>query len=171
MNDKKMVAGSIFPTMTWAAVDGGKVDIQAQMGWRLLVIYRGKHCPLCKSYLDQLEQMKGQFNHANIYFAAVSSDPKEKAKAEAAECSWTFPIGYDLSIPQMRELGLYISDPRSPEETDRPFSEPAIFVINPQGLVQIIDISNAPFSRPDLSSLLKGLQFVISKDYPIRGRA
>lgn len=171
MYDKKMVAGSVFPTMTWAAVDGGKIDVQAQMGWRLLVIYRGKHCPLCKSYLDQLEHMKVQFKQADIYFAAVSADSKEKAQAEAADCGWTFPIGYDLLIPQMRELGLFISDPRSPEETDRPFSEPAIFVINPQGLAQIIDISNAPFARPDLPSLLKGLQFVISENYPIRGRA
>lgn len=171
MNDKKMVAGSVFPAMTWAAVAGGTIDLQAQTGWRLLVIYRGKHCPLCKNYLDQLEQMKVQFKQADVYFAAVSADPREKAQAEAADCSWTFPIGYDLSVPQMRELGLYISDPRSPEETDRRFSEPAIFVINPQGQAQIIDISNAPFARPDLPSLLKGLQFVISKDYPIRGRA
>jgi hypothetical protein len=71
----------------------------------------------------------------------------------------------------MRQLGLYISDPRSPQEADRPFAEPALFVINPDGNTQIIDISNAPFVRPDLKSLLKGLQFVVSKDYPIRGRA
>ncbi len=71
----------------------------------------------------------------------------------------------------MRELGLYLSDPRSPQETDRAFAEPRLFVINPKGQVQMIDISNAPFARPDLKSLLKGLKFVMSKDYPIRGRA
>lgn len=75
------------------------------------------------------------------------------------------------SIDEMRQLGLYVSDPRSPQETDRPFAEPALFVITPDGDTQIIDIPNAPFTRPDLKSLLKGLQFVISKDYPIRGRA
>jgi hypothetical protein len=71
----------------------------------------------------------------------------------------------------MRTLGLYISDPRSPQETDHQFAEPGVFVINPRGETQIIDISNAPFARPALPALLKGLQFVISKDYPIRGRA
>jgi hypothetical protein len=45
-----------------------------------------------------------------------------------------------------------------------------VFVINPQGQAQIIDISNAPFARPDLKSLLGGLQFVIAKGYPIRGQ-
>ncbi|WP_292456148.1 hypothetical protein [Methylibium sp.] len=44
-------------------------------------------------------------------------------------------------------------------------------MINPAGDTQIIDISNAPFARPDLKSLLKGIQFVMSNDYPIRGRA
>lgn len=64
-----------------------------------------------------------------------------------------------------------VSDPRAPQETDRPFAEPALFVINPEGDTQIIDVSNARFVRPDLLSLLKGLQFVIGKGYPIRGSA
>ena len=62
-------------------------------------------------------------------------------------------------------------DPRSPQETDRPFAEPALFVINPDGNIQIVDISNAPLARPDLKSPLKGIQFVASKSYPIRGLA
>ena len=69
----------------------------------------------------------------------------------------------------MRALGLYISEPRSPRETDRPFPEPALFVVNPQGNIQIIDISNAPFARPDLNAVLKGLKFIQEKQYPIRG--
>jgi hypothetical protein len=71
----------------------------------------------------------------------------------------------------MRGLGLYVSNPRSPEETDRPFPEPALFVINPKDELQIIDVSNAPFARPDLEALLAGLKFVIANDYPIRGTA
>jgi hypothetical protein len=77
--------------------------------------------------------------------------------------------GYDLSVEQMYRLGLYVSAPRSAEETDRPFSEPGVFVLNPQGQVQIVDVSNAPFARPDLKALLKGVRFVMDKEYPIRG--
>ncbi len=69
----------------------------------------------------------------------------------------------------MRRLGLYVSEPRSPQETDRPFPEPGLFVINPDHQLQIIDVSNAPFARPDLASLLDGLKFIQDKDYPIRG--
>lgn len=171
MNTKKMTAGEKFPMMTWNAVSGERVVPADESGWRVLIVYRGQHCPLCKAYLNTLNEMLEDFRAANIAVSTVSADSKDKAEAEVAECGWKFPVGYDLSVDQMRELGLYISDPRSPEETDRPFAEPALFVINPEGNTQIIDISNAPFARPDLKSLLKGLQFVMSKDYPIRGRA
>jgi len=101
--------------------------------------------------------------------AAVYADPREKAETELKEEGWHFPGAYDMSLPQMRELGLYISDPRSPRETDRPFAEPATFAINPDGNVQVVDISNAPFSRPDLAALLSGSKFVQEKQYPVRG--
>jgi len=35
----------------------------------------------------------------------------------------TFPVTYDLSLDQMRALGLYISAPKAQPETDRPFAE------------------------------------------------
>jgi hypothetical protein len=87
------------------------------------------------------------------------------------EHGWRFPVGYDLTPEQMRELGLYVSDPRSADETDRQFAEPGVFVINGEGRTQIVDISNAPFARPELRSLLDGLIFVKALGYPIRGRA
>jgi hypothetical protein len=83
----------------------------------------------------------------------------------------SFPLAYDLSIAQMQTLGLYISHPKSPEETDRPFAEPGIYVINEKGQVQVTDISNAPFARPDLATLIGGLGFIRNPEnnYPIRG--
>ncbi|MGP4846922.1 hypothetical protein ACTXGQ_22630, partial [Marinobacter sp. 1Y8] len=80
-------------------------------------------------------------------------------------------MAYGLTIEQMNTLGLYISDPRSEKETDHPFAEPAVFVINAEGKVHIVDISNAPFSRPDLEALANGLAFVRNPEnnYPIRG--
>jgi hypothetical protein len=69
----------------------------------------------------------------------------------------------------MQALGLYVSNLRSADETDRPFPEPGLLVVNSEGKVQIIDISNAPFARPDLNSILKGVKFIQEKRYPIRG--
>ena len=102
-------------------------------GWRLLVAHRGKHCPRCKKYLAILNDMLRAFEDTSIKVAAVCADPRDRAETEAEEEGWCFPVAYDLSLEQMRELGLYISDPRSPQETDRPFAEPATFAINPDG--------------------------------------
>ena len=95
--------------------------------------------------------------------------PREKAEADVAEQAWRFPVGYGLTIEQMRSLGLYISDPRSSQETDRPFSEPGLFLVNPASNAQIIDVSNAPFARPDLQMILNGVKTIIEKSYPVRG--
>lgn len=165
----KFDAGAALPDFTWQSVAGDTVTPAAGEGWRLLVIYRGKHCPLCKQYLTALDSMLDEYHKADITVWALSSDPLERAQSEAAEEGWTLPILAGLSEDEMRTLGLYISLPRSPDETDRNFAEPATFVINPDGNVQIVDVSNAPFSRPDLKGLLDGIRFVKAKNYPVRG--
>lgn len=71
----------------------------------------------------------------------------------------------------MQELGLYISVPRSEKETDHPFAEPGLFVVNDKNEVQVVDISNASFARPELETLVSGLRFIRDPEnnYPIRG--
>lgn len=138
--------------------------------WQMVVVYRGKHCPICKGYLAELEKVAPEFAKAGVGIVAVSGDPQERARSFTDEIGVTFPVGYGLSVDQMQKLGLYVSQPRSEKETDRPFPEPGLFVINADGLLQVVDISNAPFARPDLARLAKGLQFVRDNDYPIRGR-
>lgn len=167
----KLAAGAEFPALSFATTSGERMEVDKQPGWRLLVVYRGKHCPLCKTYLKTLDGLRDEAQADGIAVMAVSADPKEKADADVAEFGWRFPVGYGLTLDQMRALGLYISEPRSPQETDRPFAEPGLFVINPDNRIQIIDISNAPFARPDLAGILRGIKFAQSKGYPIRGTA
>ncbi len=167
----KLAAGGPFPAISVERLGGGKIDMGGSGRWQTIVVYRGRHCPLCKKYLTILDGLKDEFDAAGIELAAVSGDPEEKAKADVSEHGWRFPVGYGLSVPQMRQLGLYISDPRSPQETDRPFPEPGLFVINDGGMLQIVDISNAPFSRPDLRGVLDGIKLIRERNYPIRGMA
>ncbi len=162
-------AGQALPEFGFDTVGHGRVDFSGSGGWRLLVIYRGKHCPLCVNYLDTLNGLLDQYTEAGVKVCALSADPPERARQQVEAEGWRFPVGYGLSEPDMRRLGLYVSAPRSPEETDRPFPEPAVYVLNPAGLLQIVDISNAPFARPDLAGLLGGIRFIQANDYPIRG--
>ena len=166
---EKMAAGAAFPSLSLQTVDGGAVDVAALPGWRMLAVYRGKHCPLCKRYFKTLDGLLDQLKAEGVTVIAASADTKEKAQADVTSEAWRFPVGYGLTLDQMRKLGLYITEPRSPQETDRPFAEPGLFVINPTGTLQIIDISNAPFARPDLAAILAGIKIIKEKNYPIRG--
>lgn len=167
-----LVAGSAFPNQEVAQVGGGTLTLGAPRDgydWQMVVVYRGLHCPLCKKYLVQLDEMMGTFNELGVDIVTVSGDPEDKAKAMIEEKGLGLTVGYGLSTAQMSAMGLYISDPRSPQETDRPFPEPGVFIINGKGNIQILDISNAPFARPDLESLANGVKFIRANDYPIRG--
>jgi len=169
---KTLQAGDTFPKQQVQMLGGGTLTLGQPGGdhdWQMVVVYRGLHCPMCKKYLAKLETVKDRFHAQGVDVVAVSGDPEEKARAFVDEVGVTVPVGYGLGTDQMRALGLYISEPRSPQETDRPFPEPGIFVINDRGQVQIIDISNAPFARPDLEVLAGGVQFIRANDYPVRG--
>lgn len=165
----KLTAGQPFPAFAVSWAGGGDIAPVTGQGWRMVVVYRGRHCPLCKRYLKTLDGMLADFAAAQVAVMAISGDPEEKAVADVQEHGWRFPVGYGLSVEQMKALGLYVSLPRSPEETDRPFPEPGLFVINPKGETQIIDVSNAPFARPDLGGILAGIRLIVERHYPIRG--
>lgn len=174
MQSLKPSAGKLFPKITVKKFGGGEVVLGTPSGptsWQLVIVYRGKHCPLCTTYLSELNEVLAELKALNVDVVAVSADPEEKVRIHLAQINPSFEVGYDLSIEQMQTLGLYISNPRSPDEHDRPFAEPGLFVINSEGAVQIIDISNAPFARPDLKSLVMGLKFLRDPEnnYPIRG--
>jgi peroxiredoxin len=168
----KLQAGAEFPAFTLPKVGGGEIKVGGPGRWQMLVVYRGQHCPICRTYLKTLGGLLDEYRAADIDVVVASSDSREKAEKEAAEEGWTFPTGYGLSLDQMRRLGLYISNPRpSPPDTDTQFSEPGLFVINPRGEAHVIDVSNQPFARPDLKQVLNGIRYARERNFPVRGTA
>lgn len=170
MPTPKPVAGVILDQMSFPKLGGGSLSVGGTSdNWTLFVVYRGKHCPRCKKYLNILDGMLSQWQDAGFDIAVVSADPEEKAHADQAEFGWSFDLGYDLSEAQMATLGLYVTEPLSPSETDRRFAEPGTYVIRPDGSVVLIAISNGPSARPDLAELLDGMIFTKVNDRPTRG--
>lgn len=137
----------------------------------MVVVYRGRHCPLCTKYLNQLEDYRQNLHDINVDLVAVLGDSKEQLEEYLDRLQVSFPLLYGLTIEQMQTLGLYIFNPRSKKETDHPFAEPGLFVVNNKGQVQVVDISNNPFVRPELDALVSGLKWIRdpSNNYPIRG--
>lgn len=174
MSTQKLLPGSVFPTIQLNTLDQQAVDLAAKKegcDWKLLVVYRGKHCPLCVKYLNNLEQHREQLLALNVDVAAVSADREEQLREFSEKLTVDYPIHYGLSLEQMNSLGLYVSTPRSEQENDHLYPEPAIIVINEQGLVHLISISNNPFIRPEIGELVAGISWLKNPEnnYPIRG--
>ena len=168
----KLTSGGTLPKFTLPLVGAGEITLGTvnQSGnWQVVIVYRGLHCPLCNKYLARLEELKSGFAKANTELIAISGDPQEKAETIVRNNNLTIPVAYGLSVEQMKELGLYISDPRNAEETDRPFAEPGTFALNSEGRLHLIEISNTPFNRADLAELLDTVEWIQENDYPIRG--
>ena len=170
MPTPKPVPGTQIAPMRFPRLGGGTLDIGGtRANWTLLVVYRGKHCPRCKAYLNILQDMAPKWDEAGFDIAVVSADPEEKAATDVAEFGWTFPLGYGLTEDQMATLGLYVTEPLSPDETDRRFAEPGVYVLRPDGSLLLVAISNGPSARPDLAALLDGMIFTKVNDRPPRG--
>lgn len=170
----KLHAGGTFPSISATLLNGETKQLgkpQHGLDWQLVLVYRGKHCPLCTKYLNQLQEFVAPLKDICVDVIAVSGDSKAQLEAHSEQLHVDFPIAYGLSLEQMGSLGLYISDPRSAQETDHQFAEPGLFVVNREGTIQVVDISNNPFVRPELQALVNGLGWIRNPDnnYPIRG--
>ena len=164
-----LASGTPFPKITVPLLGGGQTQLGTAKDWALVVVYRGLHCPKCKDYLRALDALLPAFADLRVTVTAVSSDPVEKAKAFVDEISYSGQMAYGLSVTNMRQLGLYISEPLSEAETDRPFAEPGLFLINDAGRLQVHDISTAPWAPPPLQGVVDGIAFVRKMGRPPRG--
>lgn len=170
----KLHAGAAFPSINVALSKDESIPLGVpvnQGSWQLVLVYRGRHCPLCTKYLNQLQTYKEQLSALGVDIIAVSGDSEAQLREHRSRLDVDFPIAYGLSLEQMKTLGLYISDPRSEQETDHPFAEPGLFIVNEHGTIQVVDISNNPFVRPELQALVNGIAWIRDPDnnYPIRG--
>lgn len=172
MTSPKPNVGAKIEEMSFPVVGkAGTITIGQQKDrWTMLFVYRGKHCPRCKRFLNKLNAVLPSWS-AVMDVVVLSADSEAKAVADMEEFGWNFDLCYGLSEPQMRSLGLYVSEPLSDAETTDLFAEPGAFAIRPNGTLMLVDISNGPAARPDLDELLDGMKFNIENDRPERGTA
>ncbi|OPX54703.1 Peroxiredoxin [Oceanospirillum multiglobuliferum] len=147
---------------------------QQPENFTLLVFYRGYHCPICRSYLTELNRLSADFAERGITLLALSSD--NQARAELSKGEWSLDklnIGYGLSQEQAEAWGLYRSAGKGKTsigvEEPAEFSEPALYLIRPDGTLYWGSVSTMPFARPNFKEMLGAVDFVLKNDYPARG--
>ncbi|MDV7144324.1 redoxin domain-containing protein [Tropicimonas sp. TH_r6] len=172
MTDMKPRVGALLGEFNFAVADRADTITvgQPKDRWTMLFVYRGRHCPRCKRFLNKLNAVLPDWAEA-MDVVVVSADTKDKALADKAEFGWEFDLCHGLTETQMRALGLYVSEPLDDAETTGLFAEPGAFAFRPNGELMLVDISNGPAARPDLEELLDGMKFNIAKNRPVRGTA
>lgn len=138
-------------------------------GLSVIFFYRGVHCPLCKTQIEELARRQDELRAAGLAVAAVSMDDADRFARQAAE--WDLgrlSVGHALTQASARAWGLYLSDKAKEAEPAR-FAEPGIAVLKADGSIYALALQTTPFARPRLDDLIKGLGFVIQNDYPVRG--
>ncbi|PSO47813.1 MAG: alkyl hydroperoxide reductase [Cyanobacteria bacterium SW_9_44_58] len=169
----KLIPEQTAPQLSVATVKGETWTLTEQNppNYTMIVFYRGLHCPICKSYLADLEDKLGQFKNLGVEAIAISGDNLEKA--QQAKMEWgldNLKVGYGQTLDSMREWGLYISKAAFDYEPEI-FAEPGLFLVKPYNTLYYAALNNAPFARPRFDDLLGGLEFILSKNYPTRGTA
>jgi len=136
--------------------------------FRMIIFYRGKHCPVCKKQLEELHSNLGKFTDMGVNVIGISADDEDVAKATYNE--WDIadiPIGFNFSIEEARKWGLFISEGHE-GEPDK-FIEPSLYLITPDQTLYWVSIQSMPFGRPSFDDVLSGIKYIQKEDYPARG--
>ncbi|MBL8595808.1 MAG: AhpC/TSA family protein [Devosia sp.] len=181
MNDLTSDLTPLFPRqqvpalMVWLA-GGGVFELATEPSttFTLIVFYRGRHCPVCRSYLRSLEEHLDQFSQRGVGVVAISTDTLERA--EGAKADWNLPrlrIGYGLTLSDARRWGLFVSTSRGKTslgiEEPALFPEPGLFLVRPDGTLFFSSVQSMPFARPRFDDILGAVDYVLKNDYPPRG--
>jgi peroxiredoxin len=164
------------PSLVLPLVGGGTFDLSKLHAgsFHLLVFYRGRHCPVCKRQLGALQAQAEAFAERGVALTAISCDTQERA--EAARADWNLGdlrIAYGLTPEQARQWGLFITATRGTTslgiEEPSLFSEPGLFLINPDLTLFFSSIQTMPFVRPSPEDILSAIDYIKKNDYPPRG--
>jgi len=167
----KLTPDTQAPALSLPLVGGGTWTLadHSPKNFTMVVFYRGLHCPVCKGYISKLNGLVDAAAEAGVTVVAASMDPQDRA--EQAKSEWgldKLDVAYGLTRADVKNWGLYFSTSIKEAENDQ-FAEPGLFWVRPDGRLYLIDISNMPWSRPDVEFLLSKVQFAMDNNYPARG--
>lgn len=159
------------PPLHSTLIDGStwSLGTEKPAAFDMIVVYRGLHCPICKTYLGELESKLPEFSKRGVNVIAISTDSRDRA--EKAKTEWGLTnliLGYGLTIADARAWQLYISSSIREAEPAQ-FSEPGLFLVKPDGTLFYASRSSAPWGRPPLDQILRGIDMAIERKTPARG--
>lgn len=174
----RLLPGKPVPGLRLPVAGGSVYELNGDRPrvFSLLVFYRGIHCPICKAQLRDLEAKLDEFTRRGVLVIAVSMDSEERAMQTSFE--WRLSnlrLAHDLPLSVARNWGLYLSRGRGKTSAGvvepELFSEPAIYLVRPDGTLYFGSVQTMPFARPNFAEIIGAIDFVVKNDYPARGEA
>lgn len=136
----------------------------------MVLFYRGKHCPVCRAQLSEINRRLDELAERGVDAIAISGDSQEVAAKTVEEWGLDkLKVGYGLDEDTMRRFGLFVSAGHDGEPAL--FNEPGLFLIDPDGVVYYEALTSMPWGRPRLDDIVNGIDFVVKANYPARGEA
>jgi len=138
----------------------------------LLAFYRGIFCPICRSWVADLDRLVPEFEKRGVSVIALSCDKKEGA--EKAVKDWGLKklrVGYRLDVEDARRAGLYISEgrgtnPATGQKEPMLFAEPALLLVRPEGELYAAWIQSTPYARVHIAEILTAVDNFVAKSLP-----
>lgn len=171
-----LMPGQPVPDLSLSLVGGGtwRLSERKPENFSMVVVYRGLHCPICKTYLRDLQDKLDAFNERGVEVLNFSTDDVDRATQSVAD--WEIDrlaVGYGISFEDCRRWGLFLTKGRGKtsagvSELDI-FVEPGLFLIRPDGTLFFQSIQTMPFARPKFDEVLSAIDYILKNDYPPRG--
>lgn len=155
---RKPAVARPFPVMDIPRPRGGPItpDRARMPGRRRNIVRRGLHRPTCRQSGNAPEPKLRAVVEMGREVGALCGDPEAKPRAFGEEAG------------RMQTFGPFISRLRWLHETGRPCPETGRFPVNSEGGLHFLDMSRAPFPRPDIGPLPRRVRHAAERGDPVR---
>ena len=170
----RTIPGDTMPALDARLVGGGRWALASEKADKLalLAFYRGIFCPVCRTWLGDLDRLLPEFYKRGVSVIALSCDKKDAAEKAVKE--WGLQrlrVGYHLAPDDARQAGLYISEgrginPATNQKEPMLFTEPALLAVLPDGILYAAWVQSGPYARPHLAEVLTAIDNFVARGLP-----
>ncbi len=170
----RVIPGDTMPAIDARLVGGGRWALAREKPEKLalLAFYRGIFCPICRTWMTDLDRLAPQFEQRGVSVIALSCDRKDGA--EKAVQDWglkNLRVGYKLDVEDARRAGLYISEGRglntqTGQKEPMLFAEPALLLVKPEGELYAAWIQSTPYARVHIAEILTAVDNFVARGLP-----
>lgn len=145
----KLKPGDKVPNFTLKDLQGRAFTLYEHLNnlKTLLIFYRGEWCLICNIYLANLQQRATEFKENDTQIIAISTDTSSDAATLQKRAGLSFKVLPELSQDIIEAYDLFYNEKFR-------HSEPAIFILLPDGTIAYEAIISGTLGRPSVDDIL-----------------